>query len=105
MFLLFFCRFSLGPVGTKFTLQSCSKPFTYAICLNELGLDKVHEYVSHEPSGKNFNSVILDARNKPHNPMLNSGAIICSSLLLEVIRSDMSKVGNARVVARTKGNL
>ena len=87
-----FFRFSLGPVNTKFTLQSCSKPFTYAICLNELGEKRVHDFVSHEPSGANFNSVILDSRNKPHNPMLNSGAIICSSLLLDVIQSDMSKV-------------
>ena len=83
-------RFALGNVNKMFTLQSCSKPFTYAICLNELGQDLVHEYVSHEPSGNNFNAVILDSRNKPHNPMLNSGAIICSSLLLEVLNPQMS---------------
>ena len=50
-------RFSLGPVNTEFTLQSCSKPFTYAICLNELGEDMVHQYISHEPSGANFNVI------------------------------------------------
>ena len=53
-------RFSLGEVNTSFTLQSCSKPFTYAICLNELGSEIVHEYVSHEPSGRNFNEICLD---------------------------------------------
>jgi glutaminase len=26
-----------GDVNVPFTLQSCSKPFTYGICLNELG--------------------------------------------------------------------
>ncbi len=31
------CRFSLGDTEVPFSLQSCSKPFTYAICLNELG--------------------------------------------------------------------
>ena len=38
-------RFSKGDVGVPFTMQSCSKPFTYAVCLNELGSDTVHEYV------------------------------------------------------------
>jgi hypothetical protein len=31
------CRFSLGDTEVPFSMQSCSKPFTYAICLNELG--------------------------------------------------------------------
>ena len=108
-------RYSLGDVKVPFTLQSVSKPFTYAICLNELGPEIVHNYISHEPSGRNFNEITLDKRytfslarlfsfvsiilndlliqkqkpikfifrNKPHNPMLNSGAIISSSVLLE----------------------
>ena len=55
-------RYSLGDVKVPFTLQSVSKPFTYAICLNELGPEIVHNYISHEPSGKNFNSIALDKR-------------------------------------------
>ncbi len=55
-------RFSLGDVDTKFTMQSCSKPFTYAICLNELGPEQVHRFVSHEPSGRNFNEICLDKK-------------------------------------------
>jgi len=56
-------RVSFGDVGKKFTLQSCSKPFTYAIALNELGADVVHRYVSHEPSGRNFNEICLDDKS------------------------------------------
>ncbi len=41
-----------------------SKPFTYAICLNELGDEEVHKYVSHEPSGRGFNEICLDAKSK-----------------------------------------
>ena len=52
----------MGDVKVPFTLQSVSKPFTYAICLNELGPDVVHNYVSHEPSGRNFNEIALDKR-------------------------------------------
>ena len=35
-------RYSLGNVDTPFTMQSCSKPFTYGICMNELGSEVVH---------------------------------------------------------------
>ena len=73
-------RFSIGDVNTPFTMQSCSKPFLYGICLNELGSDLVHRYVSHEPSGRSFNEICLDSNNKPHNPMLNSGAIMVKLL-------------------------
>ena len=38
-------RYSKGDVKVPFTMQSCSKPFTYAVCLNELGSDTVHQYV------------------------------------------------------------
>ena len=40
--------------------QSSSKPFTYAVCLNELGRDTVHQYVGQEPSGRMFNELSLD---------------------------------------------
>ena len=60
-------RYSLGDVKVPFTLQSVSKPFTYAICLNELGPEIVHNYISHEPSGKNFNSIALDKRYENNN--------------------------------------
>ena len=38
-------RLSLGDFETPFTIQSCSKPFTYALCLNHLGPDIVHQYI------------------------------------------------------------
>ena len=124
-------RFSLGPVKTAFTMQSCSKvvvllcrkfdfsvvfqPFTYAVCMNELGSDVVHQYVGRvsysnftnivdfcqEPSGRMFNELSLDFNSKcsfacvkykyvfadkPHNPLLNSGAIMSASILLNLVK-------------------
>ena len=45
----------------SWSLQSTSKPFTYAVCRNELGKDVVHQYVGQEPSGLMFNELSLDA--------------------------------------------
>lgn len=53
-------RFSIGETTMPFTLQSCSKPLTYAIALERLGEDVVHQYVGQEPSGRNFNELVLD---------------------------------------------
>ena len=81
-----------GDVDALFTLQSCSKPFTYAICLKELGSEVlmsdeedddadhdddddddnhhdhdhqvVHKYIGQEPSGRNFNEICLDKSGK-----------------------------------------
>jgi len=83
-------RYSLGDVDALFTLQSCSKPFTYAICLKELGPEVVHKYIGQEPSGRNFNEICLDKSGKPHNPMLNAGAIMSCSLMLQLIEPQSS---------------
>ena len=45
-------RLSLGNVDTAFTLQSCSKPFTYGVCLQQLGHEHVHQYIGGDkPAG------------------------------------------------------
>ncbi|XP_055916694.1 glutaminase liver isoform, mitochondrial isoform X2 [Eupeodes corollae] len=83
-------RYSIGDVDDPFTLQSCSKPLTYAIALEKLGPKIVHDYVGQEPSGRNFNEIILDQKNKPHNPMINAGAIITCSLMQTLVKPEMT---------------
>lgn len=83
-------RFSIGDTFVPFTLQSCSKPLTYAIALEMLGADIVHQYVGQEPSGRNFNELVLDYGKKPHNPMVNAGAIIVCSLLQSLVKPEMT---------------
>uniref|UniRef100_A0A0N5A8W9 glutaminase n=1 Tax=Syphacia muris TaxID=451379 RepID=A0A0N5A8W9_9BILA len=70
-----------GDAKLPFCLQSVSKPFTYAIALEELGAEEVHQFVGQEPSGRLFNEICLDHNKKPHNPMINAGAILVASLL------------------------
>ena len=83
--------------------------------MNELGSDVVHQYVGRvsysnftnivgfcqEPSGRMFNELSLDFNSKcsfacveykyvfadkPHNPLLNSGAIMSASILLNLVK-------------------
>ncbi|BES91721.1 Glutaminase [Nesidiocoris tenuis] len=83
-------RFSIGDVNIPFTLQSTSKPLTYGIALDQLTQEVVHQYVGQEPSGRNFNELVLDHNKKPHNPMINAGAIIICSLLKTLVHPEMT---------------
>ncbi|XP_054167301.1 glutaminase kidney isoform, mitochondrial-like [Oppia nitens] len=82
-------RFSIGDTNIPFTIQSSGKPINYAIALNELTSHVVHQYVGQEPSGRMFNELVLDHNRKPHNPMVNAGAIVICSLLMHLIKPEM----------------
>jgi glutaminase len=74
-------RFSTGDYNVPFCLQATSRVLNYAIALNDLGPEKVHSFVGQEPSGRNAKELVLDECQKPHNPMINGGAIVISALL------------------------
>ena len=80
-------KFSYGDFNDEFCVQSSSKPISYLMALEEHGLDKVHNHVGREPSGRGFNAFVLNYHKLPHNPMINSGAIMTSSLLAPKLNS------------------
>lgn len=73
---------SAGDAEHRFTIQSMSKPFAYALAIEKLGLDAVLDSIDVEPSGEAFNEVSLDPETgHPRNPMINAGAIATHSLV------------------------
>uniref|UniRef100_A0AAQ4RLE1 glutaminase n=1 Tax=Gasterosteus aculeatus aculeatus TaxID=481459 RepID=A0AAQ4RLE1_GASAC len=74
-------RHSVGDTKVPFCLQSCVKPLEYAVAVHECGSEHVHRFVGKEPSGFKFNKLSLNDEDKPHNPMVNAGAIVISSLI------------------------
>lgn len=74
--------YTAGDADTRFTIQSLSKPFVYALALRDHGLDAVLEKVAVEPSGDAFNEISVDeATGRPLNPMINIGAITTHALV------------------------
>lgn len=73
---------SVGDDNALFTIQSVSKPFTYAWALELFGESEVLKYVGVEPTGEEFNSITkLEKSAKPLNAMVNAGSISIAGLI------------------------
>uniref|UniRef100_A0AAY4BPS2 glutaminase n=1 Tax=Denticeps clupeoides TaxID=299321 RepID=A0AAY4BPS2_9TELE len=76
-------RLSVGDFAEPCVLGEISWPVLYALAVDQLGPDYVHRYVGVEEFSKFHNistSPSLYA-GLPHSPLVETGAIICSSLL------------------------
>ena len=72
---------SEGDTDEAFALQSVSKALTYAVALQERGMDAVLERVGVEPSGDAFHELSLHSDGRPYNPLINAGAITTHGLI------------------------
>ncbi|STC69320.1 glutaminase [Corynebacterium pilosum] len=74
--------YSVGDDEVEFSIQSISKPFVYALALDQAGEDAVSQVVGVEPSGEAFNELSLEEESKrPDNAMINAGAIAINQLI------------------------
>lgn len=62
--------YTCGDADLEFTIQSISKPFTYALALDQIGEAAVDAKIGVEPSGEAFNEISVDkVTNTPKNPI------------------------------------
>ena len=76
--------YKAGMWDKKFTIQSISKVISLMLAILDNGKDYVFKKVGVEPTGDSFNSIVnleIRHRDRPYNPMVNSGAIVTTSLI------------------------
>ncbi|WMM26902.1 glutaminase A [Tissierella sp. MB52-C2] len=76
--------YKAGDYSEKFTIQSISKVMSLMQALIDNGEDYVFKKIDYEPTEEPFNTLFkLDFPHtiKPSNPMINSGAIVTTSLI------------------------
>lgn len=73
-----------GGTDVEFPLMSVSKPFTYALALEQRGVDYMLDRIGVSATGLPYNSVTAGAvrRTSEQNPMVNAGAIATHSHIL-----------------------
>ena len=74
-------RMAFGDVDIYHSIQSVSKPITYAYALRHEGDVFTHQFVGVEPSGRPFNALDLLPDQRPYNPCVNAGAIMMAGLV------------------------
>jgi glutaminase len=74
---------AVGDAGFRFSIQSVSKPFVFALVCDAIGPDMARQQLGVNSTGLAFNSVMAIELNaqRTMNPMVNAGAIATTSLV------------------------
>ena len=75
--------YSAGDDEVDFSIRSISKPFVYALAIQDQGLAHVLKKLGVEPSGDAFNRLSLESgTDRPMSPMINAGAVAAHALVV-----------------------
>lgn len=76
-----------GDAEVGFSTQSVAKVFALTLAMQKVG-DELWERVGREPSGDPFNSLVQleHERGIPRNPLINSGALVATDMLIDHCR-------------------
>lgn len=75
-------RHSVGDSSVPFILMSVSKPFTFALACDVVGVEAAGDAIGVDATGHRFNSLeAVERIGGPGNPMVNAGAIATVGLL------------------------
>ena len=74
--------FEIGDVEVRFSIQSVSKPFVFALVCDTLGYEEARVRLGVNSTGFPFNSLMAVELNaeRTMNPLVNAGAIATTSL-------------------------
>src|SRR3954462_4228428 len=75
--------FEIGDVTARFSIQSVSKPFVFALVCDTLGYEEARLQLGVNSTGFPFNSLMAVELNadRTMNPLVNAGAIATTSLV------------------------
>jgi glutaminase len=75
--------FTKGDITSMVSIQSVSKVFTMAKVLEEVGPEVIQSKIGVDATGMRFNSIVAVElqKGKEINPLVNPGAIACTSLI------------------------
>ena len=75
--------FEIGDVDVRFSIQSISKAFVFALVCEDVGYDMARHQLGANSTGMPFNSLLAVELNdtRTMNPLVNAGAIAATSLV------------------------
>eukprot|EP00656_Telonema_subtile_P049565 TRINITY_DN6194_c0_g1_i4.p1 TRINITY_DN6194_c0_g1~~TRINITY_DN6194_c0_g1_i4.p1 ORF type:complete len:386 (-),score=86.70 TRINITY_DN6194_c0_g1_i4:899-2056(-) len=79
-------QFSIGDSDVQFAKHALGRPLLYTIACSMKGSKYFHEHVGIEPCGSGYNDLVVNHKGQPHNPLINTGAIVCASMVNPDVR-------------------
>lgn len=73
--------YSVGECNHQATIQSVGKTMLYVLAMVDSGRVEVDRKIGQEPSGRAFNELAIDGKNRAYNPLINTGALVSASFL------------------------